>query len=180
MKSLPLSLALVVALAACTKPADTAPAQDAAPAATAIAAPAATVAQAAPADAAPAESVSAEGYTLTMAHVEAFLAAQAHIAAAVKADATLDPAMNASREDGLQFAARLEATPALRDAIAKAGLSTRDYALTNEALVAAMMAQGAIEAGMLKEVPAGLNPQNVEFVKAHKAELESKMQALQG
>ena len=38
------------------------------------------------------------------------------------------------------------------------------------------MAVGAVDAGLLKEIPAEINPQHVEFVKQHRAELEKKMQ----
>jgi hypothetical protein len=171
-----LSLSLIVALAACTKPADPAPAADAAaPQATTSAAPAASTVAQAPAD----TGESSDGYVLTMDNVDAMLAAQKHLAAAEQADPSLDSAMNASEEDGAQYAARLEATPALRDAIAKAGMTTRDYAMTSESLIAAMMTQGAIEAGQLKDIPDGIDPQTVEFVREHKAELDAKFKALQ-
>jgi hypothetical protein len=175
MKLLPLSFVLVVALSACTQPANTTPATDAAQATVAPAA-VATVAQASDANS---DADADANYDLTMANVDAWMAAQKYIAAAVDADASIDPAMNVSEEDGAQYAARLEATPALRDAITKAGISTRDYALTGEALIAALMAVGALDTGALKEIPEGLNPQNVEFVRANQAALEAKMKALQ-
>jgi hypothetical protein len=177
MKLLPLSLALVIALAACAKPADTTPAQDAAPIATAVAAPAATVA-AAPASESDAGSI--DTFDLTMDNVERMMAAQVALGAAVKADPSLDPAMNISEENDAQYVARLESTPALRAAIEKSGMSVRDYAYTSQSLVATMMAVGAVQAGQLKEIPEGVNPRNVEFVKAHSAEIEAKMKALQG
>jgi len=175
MKLLPLSLALVVALAACNKPADTTPATDAAPAATVAPASVSTAAEVPATDA----GASMDGFELTMANVDAWMAAQPHLAAAQIADPSLDSAMNVSEEDGAQYAARLEATPALRDAIAKAGMSTHDFAMTGEALIATMMAVGALESGALETLPEGLDPQYVEFYRAHKAEIESKMQALQ-
>lgn len=168
MKLLPLSFALAIALAACAKPADVDT-----PAAAVETARAATVAQAAPV------ADTEAGFELTMDKVDAFLAAAKNLAAVEQADASLDAAMNAS-ETAAQFAARLEASPKMRDAIEAADMSVEDYALTNESLVAALMAVGAHEAGMLEAIPAGIPAQHVEFVKANKAELEKKMIGAQG
>jgi len=55
-------------------------------------------------------------------------------------------------------------------------MSVRDYAYTAQSLVGTMMAVGAVEAGLVKEIPEEVNPRNVEFVKAHRAELEKMMQ----
>ena len=175
MKLLPLSLALVVALAACNKPADTTPATDAAPAATVAPASEATVAAVPAADAG-----SLDTYELTMDNVDAWSAAQKVLAAAVEADPSLETAMNLSEETDAQYVARLESTPAVRAAIEKTGMSVRDYAYTSQSLVLTMMAVGAVKEGTLKEMPDGVNPRNVEFIKAHGAEIEAKMKALGG
>lgn len=121
------------------------------------------------------------GYTLTMDKVDRFFAAVREFAALEKADPAMEDAttMNASQEDGLQFAARLESNPTVAAALDRAGISARDYALTSELLIAALMAQGMVESGALDKVPEGLNPQAVEFVKQHQAELTAKFQALQ-
>jgi hypothetical protein len=118
-------------------------------------------------------------YPLTRANVDAFFDAQPLLAAASDADPSLDPAMDLSEEDADQFAARLQATPALRDAIARAGLSTRDYARTSEQLLGALMAQGALDAGLLQELPEGVSRRNVDFVRTHKAQIEARLQSLQ-
>ena len=159
---LSLSLALAIALSACAG-------QDA-PAATA-AAPASATAPAATA------AARTDGFELDMARVDRFLAATRQLAAAKRADSTLDSAMNASTEDTAAYIARLESTPALREAIARGGMTTREYAQTSEALVATLMALGAQEAGLLKDLPAELAPQHLDFVRAHRAELERKLQA---
>ena len=175
MKLLPLSIALVVALAACNKPADTTPATDAAPAATVAPASEATVAEV------PAvETGSLDTYVLTMENVDLWMGAQKQLAAAVEADPSLDAAMNLSEETDEQYVARLESTPKVRAAIEKTGMSVRDYAYTSQSLVLTMMAVGAVQAGTLKEMPEGVNPRNVEFIKAHGGEIEAKMKALGG
>jgi hypothetical protein len=170
MKLLPLSVALVLALAACNKSADTTTASADVATATVAAAADATVAQA------PADAGSIDTYDLTMDNVHAMMKAQVALAAAEKADPTLDSAMNISEENDAQYVARLESTPKVRAAIEAAGMSVRDYAYTAQSLVGTMMAVGAVEAGQLKEIPEGVNPRNVEFVKAHRAELEKMMQ----
>lgn len=176
MKLLPLSIALVVALAACAQPSDTTPANDAAPASTAAAPSVATVAQA---PAVETDAESPDDYELTMANIERWMAAQKNLAALVAADPAIEDetAMNISEEDSAQYAARMEASPKMRAAITQAGMSTHDFALTGEALTSTMMAVGAVDAGALKDIPEGLNPQNVEFYRSHKAEIEAKLKA---
>ena len=173
-KLLSLSLAVTLALAACAK--TETPATDATASNATAVAPAAPTAPVAP-EAPVAPAASAADVELTMAKVDAWFAASKNLAIAEQSDASLDSAMNASEEDGAKYAARLEATPKLREAIEEAGMSTRDYALTSEALVSTLMAVGAVDAGLLKEIPAEIDPQHVEFVKQHRAEIEKKMTA---
>ena len=180
MKLLPLSFALVLVLAACTKPADTA-----APASPSTAAtPATTTPAPEPSPAQPAAASASVGsidtFELTMANVDAWMHAQKALGEAVKKDPSLDPAMNISEENDAQYVARLEASPAMKAAIESAGMSVRDYAYTSQSLVATLMAVGAVEAGQLKEIPEGINQRNVDFVKAHRAEIEAKMKAMGG
>ena len=168
----PLGLLIVALLTACNAPDTTAPA----------AATSATPAQAPAAPAAPQAPATADApYALTMDNVEAYFEAQKQLALAAQQDPAMeDLSMNVSQEDGLQYAARLEANAKVRDVIQKAGLSTRDFALTGETLMAALMAQGALEAGQLKAIPEGIDPASVEFVKQHKAEIEGLMKRIAG
>ena len=168
----PLALVALAVLSACNQ--DTAPAQPAAATQPA----AAPVAESAPAPTAPSAASDAT-YALTMEHVDAYFDAQKQLALAAKADPTLeDLSMNLSREDSTQYIARLEANPKVRAVIADAGLSTRDFALTGETLMSALMAQAALESGMLKELPEGLDPASVEFVKQNKAKIEATMRSV--
>jgi len=176
MKLSPLSFALVLVLAACARPAE-----NAAPASASAAAPATAempAAQAAATDTAAIDSI--DRFELTMANVDAWMHAQKALGEAVKKDPSLDPAMNISEESDAQYVARLEASPAMKAAIESAGMSVRDYAYTSQSLVATLMAVGAVEAGQLKEIPEGINPRNVDFIKAHRAEIEAKMKAMGG
>jgi hypothetical protein len=174
-----LLLSLVVVAAACSKPAADNPA--AAPAA-------AGVATANPADAGttPVDmSATGTGFVLTMDKVDAYYATLGKLSGMVAAagddgseemdDVT---AMDAS-ENVDQYIARVEADPKARAMITSAGMSVSDYAHTNEALLAGMMTAGALESGALKQIPDGIDPQYVKFAQEHKAELATKMEALQ-
>jgi len=110
-----------------------------------------------------------------MAKVQAYMAAVKNLAAAEKADPSLDSAQNLSEEDTTQFIARLQGNAKMRAAIESAGLSTSEYAHIGDTLLGAMMAQGAVESGALKAIPDGIDPAAVEFVKQHKAELQAMM-----
>ena len=120
-----------------------------------------------------------DDYALTQRNVEAFFAAQAALAAAVEADPELDPAMNVSEEDSESYPARLENTPALRDAITGAGIPVRDYAWTSEHLMGALMAQAALDKNLIKELPEGVSQRNVDFVRANQASIDARVRALQ-
>lgn len=161
-------LIIVSLLAACSQseaPATTQSATAAAAASTS------TASQAAP---------DASKHVLTRSNVDAFFAVQRNFMAAVEADPSLDPAINISEEDSAAYAERLQATPALHEAVRTAGISASDYALTSEALLSALMAVGALDAGLLQELPEGLSPQNVEFVRRNKAEIDAGIEGLRG
>jgi hypothetical protein len=177
-------LSLVLAAAACSKPA----ADTAAEAATAGTAPAtADAAAAAPAGSAskPVDmSATDDHFVLTMDKFDAYYATIAKLSDQMMAagdeaedmdDAT---AMDAS-ESVDQYIARVEADPRARALITSAGMSVSDYAHTNEALLAGMMMAGALESGALKTIPDGVDPQYVKFAQVHKAELAAKVAALQ-
>ena len=167
-------LLMTAALAACNKSEPAASASATTPAATtaapAVEAPTAQV----PATSAPAADDTAP-VTLDMGKVNAWMQAQKNLAAAEKADPKLDAAQNASEENVTQYAARLEASPAMKTAIESAHLSVLDFARIGDTLIGALMTQGALESGQLKKVPDGIDPASVEFVKQHKAELDAMM-----
>lgn len=168
-------LALALALAACSdeRPADTA----AAPAAAATEAPATTPADAATAAAEELANISGE-IALDQARLDRWFAAMASLGALAKQDPSLEEVEMGDSETTDQFAARIEAEPRIRAALAEAGMSAREYARTSEAVVASMYVVTMLETGTIKELPPEANKANVEFVKAHMAEIESRMVAL--
>ena len=168
-------LALALALGACSKdqPADTAAAPAAGPAAAAPQAPAAAAVAAATDEIA---DMSGE-IPLTEARMARYYIALEKLAALEKQEPELEELAMDANETTEQFVARIEREPRIAAALAASGMSALEYARTSEALVASMFAQGMIEAGLTKELPPGANKANIEFVKAHQAEIEAKMKA---
>lgn len=168
-----LALVALAVLSACNQKATEPAAPTQAPA------PAPAVEQAPAAQGQPAPAT--EGYALSMAKVEAYFKAQQQLALAAQADPKFeDLSMNISREDTAQYTARLEANDKVRAIITDAGLSTRDFALTGETLLSALLAEAAMDAGSLKQLPEGIDPASVEFVKQNKAQIEALMKASAG
>lgn len=81
---------------------------------------------------------------------------------------------NADSLDGMEAA--VKRSPVLSKALASTGLAPREYAKFMMAMIQASITAGFKKAGMLKELPAGVNPENVKFVEEHEAELRA-MQA---
>ena len=148
--------------------------EPAAPAA-ATDAPASTASVTAPQAAATLPTADAAPVALSMDKVRTYVQALKNLAAAHKADPAVDSAQNISEENAAQYRARLQADPKIRAAIEAAGMSTNDFASVGDALIGAMMAQAALEAGQLKTLPEDVDPAAVEFVKQHQAELQALM-----
>ena len=174
-RTLPL-LALALVLAACHG--RDAPATDAATAAPAAEVPTAATVTEAPETAPAADTASFE---LTMDGVDRWLAATRDIAELVKQDPALEDATAMDANEGTDaFVARLDSLPKVAAAIRGAGLSTRDYAMTSEAVTGALFAVGMLEAGAIKELPPELKDnQHVRFVQEHKDEIGAKIKAMQ-
>ena len=169
-------LLVTASLAACNKsepasPSPSADTQAATPAATA-----ATAAQAPDAAPAPASADDDAPVALDTGKVKAWMEAQKNLAHAAETDPKMgDPAQNASEENTTQYTARLDASPAMRDAIRAAGLSTREFARIGDTLIGAMMANAALQSGQLKTLPEGIDQASVDFVKQHEAEIQALM-----
>lgn len=70
-----------------------------------------------------------------------------------------------------EMAAQFDAVPPLKKAIHDAGLTSREFALFSMSLLQAGMALGVLESGATK-LPEGTPKENVDFVRAHRAEIE--------
>lgn len=71
-----------------------------------------------------------------------------------------------------EMAAEINKEPRFADALAKAGMSAREFSKFTLAMFGAAFAASAQKAGMLKELPKEVNPDNVKFILEHEAELQ--------
>jgi hypothetical protein len=75
--------------------------------------------------------------------------------------------------------AAIKKEPAAMRALAQEGLTPREYALCMMTLLQASLAEGFSQGKLdLAKLPPGINPENVKFVREHKAELEAMQAAL--
>jgi glycine/D-amino acid oxidase-like deaminating enzyme len=66
-----------------------------------------------------------------------------------------------------ELAAQIEAEPRLAAAVAKSGMTPREFATAQLALFNAAIAHGFMKSGLIKELPPGVSKANVEFVEQH-------------
>jgi hypothetical protein len=82
-----------------------------------------------------------------------------------------------SNQNLTQMAAAMEKEPVFAQALASAGITAREYAKFLFAYMSAGMVAGMMEQGVIKEVPkelaTSMNPDNIKFVQAHKAEMQA-------
>lgn len=76
--------------------------------------------------------------------------------------------------------AAMKKHPAGAAALAKAGISAREYSLTMMALLQAALIEGMSQGKVdLKNLPPGVNADNILFVREHKAELEAMQKMME-
>ena len=131
-------------------------------------------------------------HRLTMPKYKKYLAAMVNVAQAGSRNPKVGDAMEASGSlTNDQLVARLNEVPEARRAITGAGLTTRDYVLTQGALLQAGMAHGSMKQLKLSPDSAikafGVSRANLEFVGKNEAEItrstneaEAKADALMG
>lgn len=168
MKYFPLALCALAALAAC----DAQTARRAEPGIAGGFVPA-TTAEAAVKSADPAE------YRLTMELVRRVLAAQRNLALAEGTD----PSQVAHGTLPIdEQVARLEAQPALRAAVERVGLTTREQVVASWVLFQAGVAQGVIDGGAKQEEVLGsirIAPDNVAFFRENQAQIARLRKAME-
>ena len=80
-----------------------------------------------------------------------------------------------------EMEAALKAHPGAAKAMATAGITPREYSRCLMALLQAGMIEGFSQGKAdLAKLPPGVNPENVKFVREHKAELEAMQKAMAG
>lgn len=70
--------------------------------------------------------------------------------------------------------------PYMPDALAKSGLTPREYAKFSLAMLQAGMAAGMKKAGMMRELPPGVAMENVQFMIDHEKEIAALTAMMQG
>jgi hypothetical protein len=80
------------------------------------------------------------------------------------------PLDNSSTVD--EASRRLAADPAAHRALTAAGISGRDYALTLMAFIQASLTVGLQDSKQISNLPDGVSPDNIAFVRTHRGELE--------
>ena len=126
-------------------------------------------------------------YRLTTDVFERFVQASGRIADATRDDSaftyaplfTKDVALSGDAvAEAAGLVARLENHPALVAALGTAMITPREYTKFAITLIAAHLAHGFLAAGVLPRVPAGAPTINVEFVKAHEADVTAVLTSL--
>ncbi|CAN5875580.1 hypothetical protein BH24ACI4_BH24ACI4_12430 [soil metagenome] len=69
--------------------------------------------------------------------------------------------------------------PAMVAALGREGMTPREYATFWLAFMQAAFAHGFQKSGMLKDLPPGVNPENVKFIGEHAAEIEAMQKELE-
>jgi hypothetical protein len=126
-------------------------------------------------------------YRLTMDVFERFVKASARIADVINNDASFVDAPLFTKDVALTgdavvevsgLVARLEQHAGLAAALEAATITPREYAKFALSLVGAHLAYNFVKAGVLRRVPSGAPTINVEFVKAHDAEVTATLESL--
>jgi hypothetical protein len=114
-------------------------------------------------------------YELNMDRMRKWVAAMKGFTAEAKRDSTAAAAIAMDQgASTAQMIAGLERNPLAKRVLRQAGLSAADYVWTTAAYMQAAMMAGVMQMPNAK-VPEGMSMKNVEFVKAHNAELEKMM-----
>lgn len=112
-------------------------------------------------------------YRLDMDRMQRYSAALRGFVALARTDSAAAEAMASnSNESTAQMIAKIEASPSAMKVLRDARLTAKEYVWITAAYLQAAMTEAALEANPNAKLPAGQNRQNVEFVRAHKAELE--------
>ena len=164
----PLALCALAALVACDTPAPRAEPQIAGQFASTV------TAEAASRSTAPSE------YRLTMDQVRRAIEAQRNLALATGVDPRMLAPVGTESID--EQVARLEAEPAAREAVRRAGLTPRQQVVASWVLFQAAMAQGVIDGGEKPETVLAtiqIDPANVAFYRTHREQIARLQKAME-
>lgn len=94
----------------------------------------------------------------------------------------MDKSSDSESDDGLtlaQMAAQFAKFKPMADALRRAGMTPREYAVFSLAMFQAHGFAQLKKSGMVKEIPKGVNVENIKFVETHFTELNALMEEMQ-
>ena len=113
-------------------------------------------------------------YRLDTEKMRKYAAAMKGFSALAKTDSAAASAMGTHpNETTAQTIARIESSPAAMKVLRDVGLTPKDYVWITAAWLQAAMTQAVLESSKDARLPEGQNAQNIEFLRAHRAELEA-------
>jgi len=129
------------------------------------------------------DTAAIERYTLTMAKFDAWVEASTQIADAAKTmKKTTDDDADEEKPTPRtldEMADQLSAIPEARRAMQNARLTPREFTILSLVIMQTVMADQLIREVPKAEVPKGLNPANLEFVRANRAKIDARLKELQ-
>jgi len=133
------------------------------------------------------ETKAIQSYRLTEPVLQKITAANRAWVAALKNDVAAQKQLEADgdKSDDTQSLADMEKKlvkmPHMADALRSAGLSAHEYATFEMCAFQASLVAGSEKSGQkVTNLPAGMQPANVQFVKDHEKQIEAMNAALQG
>lgn len=120
-------------------------------------------------------------YDLTMPKVKAWEQASVAMAQALKASprkAELESEMSAEDASFDDMIAKMDAIPEIRRATHQARLTTREFVTVGLVLMLTMTTDQMQQAYPEAKVPENVNPANLTFMRAHKAEVQRSLDAV--
>lgn len=124
-----------------------------------------------------------QNYRLSMQRIEQFAQAVRNVRELTRTDADLRQRMEelGGQEDRspMEVASAMQQEPRLRSAIESAGLSVREYILVTLAFSQAAMAHEFQRQGFMQELPPGIPPENVAFIREHEEQLRPLIEGLE-
>lgn len=120
-------------------------------------------------------------YELDMDRMRKYAKAIQGFSALATTDSAAAEAMASNaNESTARMIAKLESSPAAMNVLRNAGLTPRDYVWITAAYLQAAMSLAMLESNKAAKLPEGQNPQNLEFLREHKAEIDSLTREMGG
>lgn len=177
-------LALIVALVACTK-SDKAPSTSSTPSNPATGAGTASNAASPSAATSFIDDATLHDFRLSDEKVAHTIRANDNLTTLMKAHPGLEAQMESIGEKAddpktlNEFVDRIDAVPPVRQAIASAGISTRDWVLTLMTAMSAEVTYQYQKSGLTQKLASTVSPENVSYVAGHRAQMQALTKSAQ-